>query len=149
MKTIEKNQRTRSLFWANPFDRFLRNDFTDFWDGDTPLDTIPSINISEEKDHYKIEMAAPGLKKEDFNIDVDGNIMTISCEKESEIKEGKEKEKYSRREYNYSAFSRSFTIPENANAEKTVAKYNDGILMLSMPKKTEVLKQKGQKIKVE
>src|SRR6202008_3173174 len=95
---------TRSLpSWYYPFDRFLRNDFVDFWNGDIS-ETIPSINITEDKENYKIEMAAPGLKKEDFNIDVEGNLLTISCEKKSEIKEGNDTDNYSRREYNYSSF---------------------------------------------
>src|SRR5688572_14518015 len=124
MSTLTKSNGTKSSLrrWNNPFDRFFRNDFMDMWNGDM-AETIPSINFTEEKNNYKVEMAAPGLKKEDFNIDVDGNLVTISCEKESETKDTKENGNYSRREYNYSSFSRSFTIPENADASKISAKY--------------------------
>lgn len=140
----------------NPSDWFFRNNFLDFFDDDNTSITIPSMNISEEKDQYKVEMAAPGLKKEDFNIEVEGNMVTISCEKESESKEKngeRENESnsnsYSRREYNYSRFSRSFTLPDYADSNRIAAKYNDGILKLSIPKKPEAQKNKNQKITVQ
>ena len=116
----------------------------DLWDGDTT--TMPSVNITEEKNNYKVEMAVPGLKREDFNVDVDNNVVTISCEKESKTKEGKEDSNYSRREYNYSCFSRSFSVPENADVNHIDAKYTDGILRLSIPK-TETKKSLTQKSK--
>jgi HSP20 family protein len=150
MTTLFKNpsRSTRSLSsWYHPLDRFLRNDF-DFWNNDS-ADTVPSINITEDKGNYKIEMAAPGLKKEDFNIDVEGNLLTISCEKKTETKEGNDSDNYSRREYNYSSFSRSLTLPEDIDGEKVNAKYIDGILNLTIPKKEDLQKNKSQKIKVE
>lgn len=152
MNTLTTNP-TRSLRtstnpWLNPFNRLFRNDFFDLWDEDN-LNTIPALNITEEKDNYKVELAAPGLRKEDFNIDIDGNLLTISCEKETETKEPKKGNGYSRREYNYSAFSRSFTLPEFAETNKIVAKYNDGILNLSIPKKPEAQKSMVHKIKVQ
>jgi HSP20 family protein len=94
---------------------------------------FPAVNISEHKDEYQVTLAAPGLKKEDFNIDVEGNMMTISSKKEHS-KEEKEK-KFTRREYSYSSFSRSFTLPEEINKEKIEAKYEDGVLHLSLPRK--------------
>jgi HSP20 family protein len=157
MTTVTKRNNGRSglLSMSSPFDRFFRNDFTDLWDKQIPA-TIPSINISEGKNNYKIEVAAPGLKKEEINIDVDGNLMTISSEKESETFDGKEgdgKEKeeqtYSRREYNYSSFSRSFTIPENADGENIKANYKDGVLNIEIPKKKENQQNNRQKIKIE
>lgn len=149
MKTLEKTStRDHGLSnWYRPLDRFFRNDFLNLWDGN--IDTIPSINISEEKDAYKIEVAAPGLKKEDFNIDVERNMLTISCEKETESKTGGEKDNYSRREYNYTSFSRSLSLPEHVDSSKITAKYNDGILVLSVPKREEEQRRLSQKIKVE
>ena len=76
---------------------------------------VPAVNITEQKDAYLVSVAAPGLKKADFNIDVEGNMLTISCEKE-ETKEEKDK-KFNRREYSYSSFSRSFTLPDEVNKE--------------------------------
>ncbi len=94
--------------------------------------TMPAVNIVETKEAFKVSMAAPGLKKEDFKVEVEDNLITISSEKE-EKKEEKEK-KYSRKEYNYSAFSRCFTLPKDVNKEKIVATYENGILNLELPK---------------
>src|SRR5487761_2531148 len=99
---------------------------------------IPAVNITEHKDDYMVSLAAPGLKKEDFNIDVDGNMLTISCEKE-EKKEEKEA-KYTRKEYSYSSFERSFTMPDGVNKDKIEARYENGLLKLSLPKKEEAKK---------
>jgi len=92
---------------------------------------VPAVNITEQKDDYLVSLAAPGLKKEDFKIDVDGNMLTISSEK-VENKEEKDK-RFTRKEYSYSSFSRSFTLPEEINKEKIEAKYEDGVLKISMP----------------
>jgi HSP20 family protein len=91
----------------------------------------------------------PGLKKDDFNINVDGNLITISCDKETETKESKDKNGYYRTEYNYSCFSRSFTLPDYADTNKITAKYNDGLLNLSIPKKPEAQQNMSKKIKVQ
>lgn len=100
--------------------------------------TVPAVNILENKEDYKVSLAVPGMKKEDFNIDVEGNMLSISCEKE-ENKEEKE-EQFTRKEYNYSSFSRSFTLPEGVNKEKIEAKYEDGVLKLVLPKREEAKK---------
>jgi HSP20 family protein len=90
--------------------------------------TVPAVNITDEKDE----------KKDDFRIDVEGNLLTISCEKE-EKKEEKEK-RHTRLEYNYTSFSRSFTLPEDVKQDKIEARYTDGVLHLSLPKKEEAKK---------
>ena len=100
--------------------------------------TVPAVNILENKNDYNVSLAVPGMKKEDFNIDVEGNMITISCERE-EDKEEKD-EQFTRKEYNYSSFSRSFTLPEGVNTEKIEAKYEDGVLKLMLPKKEEAKK---------
>ncbi len=100
--------------------------------------TTPAVNITEDKDDFKVSLAAPGMKKSDFNIDLQGNILTISAERE-EKKEEKE-ENYTRKEYNFSSFSRSFTLPDEVNKEKIEATYVDGVLNLSLPKKEEAKK---------
>lgn len=151
MKTLRKsNQHPHRSQWypTSPWNRFFRNDFLDLWDGDS-AETIPSINISEEKDFYEVEMAAPGMKKEDFNVDLEGNLLTISCEKETETANGEDKKnRYSRREYNYSSFSRSFTLPDVADTEKIDAKYADGILTLRIPKRADDQSKKNRRIDV-
>lgn len=97
--------------------------------------SMPAVNVAETKDDYNLSLAAPGLKKDDFKIDMDGSLLTISAEKEEE-KEEKEKN-YSRREYNYSSFKRTFTIPEDVNVDKIDATYTDGVLKVLLPKKEE------------
>jgi HSP20 family protein len=136
----------RSTSHISPFDDFFRKGFMDIWEPDQA--TVPSVNILENDKEYLVDLAVPGMKKEDFNIDVDGNLITVSCEKETETKEDG-KDNFARREYNYSSFSRTFTIPDNAMAENVKAKYADGILQLNIPKNTEAKKKGGQKIKVE
>jgi HSP20 family protein len=152
MANLVRNQNRRNypkLFWRSPMDRFFRNDWMDLW-GDDELQTIPSVNVTETDQHFMIELAAPGLKKEDFNIEVEGNVLMISSEKESEKKEGEEKEnKFFRREYSYSSFSRSFTLPDNADGDKISAKYEDGLLKLTIQKKPEEKAKNGYKVKIE
>ncbi|WP_143306409.1 Hsp20/alpha crystallin family protein [Chitinophaga vietnamensis] len=145
---------TQAVTKTNNFLPSLFDDFfkpwkewvTDFNGGRAlaPL-TVPAVNISEDKDSYKVSMACPGIKKEDLKIDVDGKVLTISAESE-ETKEEKEKT-YSRQEYNYSSFSRSFTLPETVQLDKIEAHYDDGVLKLKLPKKEEV-KQASQSMQV-
>ncbi len=99
---------------------------------------VPAVNIKDNTKDYLVSMAVPGMDKKDFNIDIDGNLLTISCEKE-ENKEEKET-RYSRKEYNYSSFSRSFTIPEDVLVDKIDASYENGLLKLILPKKEEAMK---------
>ena len=94
--------------------------------------SVPAVNITENDGRYNVSVAAPGMKKDDFKINLDGNVLTISAEKE-ETTEEKDKQ-YNRREYNYSSFSRSFTLPEEVKQDKIEAKYEDGVLNLVLPK---------------
>lgn len=94
---------------------------------------IPSVNITENNEEYAIQLAAPGLEKKDFKIEVENNMLTISSQKEQETKE--EKDNYRRREFSYQSFSRSFQLPENSQTDHIDAHYQDGILKLRLPKK--------------
>ena len=98
--------------------------------------TVPSVNIKENADAFNVEMAVPGFDKKDFKIALDHNVLTISSEKkvENETKEG---ERFTRHEYSYQSFSRSFTLPEAANGDKISAKYDNGILNVEIPKREE------------
>ncbi|MBL7747977.1 MAG: Hsp20/alpha crystallin family protein [Chitinophagaceae bacterium] len=107
---------------------------------------VPAVNITEHKDQYEVALAVPGMKKDDFKIDVEGNMLTISSEKE-ETKEEKEK-KFTRKEYNYSSFSRTFTLPEEINKEKIEAMYEDGVLKIALPRKEEARKPSAKHIAV-
>jgi HSP20 family protein len=93
-----------------------------------------------------LELAAPGMDKKDFKVNVENGTLTISAEKKEESKE--EKKNYTRREYSYSSFSRSFRLPENCTAEKIDAKYDNGILRVTLPKKQMTLSQPAKEIKV-
>lgn len=107
---------------------------------------IPAVNITETKDAFKVTLAAPGLKKDDFKIDIDGNMLTISCENE-ESKEDKEG-RFTRKEYNYSSFSRTFTLPDEVNKESVDATYIDGILTILLPCVQGIKKETVKKITV-
>ena len=129
----------RSELFPTFFDDFFRP-FND-WIGMGRSITTPAVNIAENKHHFEVTVAAPGLKKSDFNIDIAGDMLTISCEKEEkkEVKDEKD-ERYTRKEYNYSSFSRSFTLPDEVIKEKIEATYVDGVLHITLPK-TEVAKK--------
>ena len=98
--------------------------------------TLPAVNIKENADAFKVEMAVPGFDKKDFKINLDHNILTISSEKKVE-NEHKNGERYTCREYSYQSFSRSFTLPDAANGDKISAKYENGILNVEIPKREE------------
>jgi HSP20 family protein len=103
--------------------------------------TLPSVNIRETNDNFIVEMAAPGMTKDDFKIELDGNLLTISSEKEDRnaMKDG---EKYTRQEFSYQSFQRSFQLPKDVvDSDKIQAKYENGVLNLVVPKK-EHAKQK-------
>jgi HSP20 family protein len=100
------------------------------------MTTVPPVNIIEYEDNYVLSLAVPGLKKEDFTIALDGMMLTFSTEKEENREETEEK--FTRREYNFYAFSRSFTLPEDVKPELIEAKYEAGLLMIVLPRKEEV-----------
>jgi len=108
--------------------------------------TVPSVNVTEGTGAYKITMAAPGLKKDDFKINVEGNLITISAEKTEQKEEWEEK--YTRKEYNYTSFSRTFTLPENIKTDKIEAHYENGELTLALPKITEEKVTTNKKIQI-
>jgi len=111
--------------------------------------TLPAVNIKETENSYEVEMAAPGMRKEDFRIELDNNVLTISSEKSEESQDGDEKEKYSRREFSYQSFQRSFSLPkEVVDEDKIEAHYRDGVLRLSIPKKEKAKQKPPRKIQI-
>lgn len=97
---------------------------------------FPAVNIVETNDDYQVELNVPGRKKDDFKITVDKNVLTISFEKKEESKD--ENKKFIKREFTTQSFKRSFTLDEKINADDIDAKYEDGLLLLTLPKKEEV-----------
>jgi HSP20 family protein len=108
--------------------------------------TVPAVNIAEEKDLFSISMAVPGIKKEEIKINLENNILTISSETRKEEKE--EKKNYTRQEFSFSSFQRSFSLPEGVKTDTIDAKYKDGVLTVKIPKKEVKEEKKVQEIKV-
>lgn len=118
-------------FFNDVFDSILNDSFL----SDKLASRVPAVNIAETENEFNIELAAPGLKKENFKINLDKNVLTVSADKKVEnIEEGK---KFSKREYSYNSFTRSFTLPETADHGKIDAEYTDGILKLNIAKREE------------
>jgi len=110
--------------------------------------TLPAVNVRENDNEYYIDVAAPGLKKGDFNVSYDNGRLSISSEQKAEHEE-KDGEKVTRREFSYQAFQRSFSVPENTvNADKIVAKYDNGILHVTLPKREEAKPKPAREIKI-
>lgn len=120
---------------SNIFDDVFNRSISDVMGSDFSV-TVPSVNITEEKDNIKLELAAPGMDKNDFNISIDKDQLIISAEKEKQSEE-KEENKWTRKEFNFSSFKRSFHLGEDINIEKIDASYENGILKLVLPKKEE------------
>lgn len=97
--------------------------------------TAPAVNVVENENGFRVEVAAPGFQKADFKLNLEGNRLTISSEKEQ--KEDEKSEKYTRREFAYVSFQRTFTLPTSVDAEKIGATYQDGILVVELPRKEE------------
>lgn len=128
----------RSLFNLN---RLINSDFND------EMDLFPSINIKNLEKEFQIELAAPGLSKDDFKVTLDNGILNISAEVKEESEENKEE--YMRKEYSYHSFSRSLSLPENIDENKEVkAEYKDGVLKLKLHKMNDGKSKSAKTIKI-
>ena len=131
------------------FDRFFENDMFDWSNRNfsNTNTTLPAVNIKEDKDGFEVEMSAPGFEKGDFKIELNNSLLTISSEKkiENETKEGQH---FTRKEFSYQSFSRSFTLPETVEGEKIMAKYENGVLSVSIPKKEEAKPKPVKQIEI-
>lgn len=129
----------------NFFDTFFNNNLTDVIGSDNNV-TQPSVNVIETEDDFRIEVAAPGLTKEDFDVNIDKKVLTVSAETKQTETEGTEK--YTRREFSYSSFKRSFNLPDAVNEENIAAEYENGVLILSLPKREEAKPQPARQIEI-
>lgn len=130
---------TRQMLMPPVFDDFFRP-FSQWFDDSSLVRRVanmPAVNIRENGDHYQVSIAAPGLKKEDFHIDVENNTLTISSEKEEEEEQ---ETRFTRREYSYTAFSRSFGLPDDVKQDAIDAQYENGELRITLPRKEEAKK---------
>ncbi len=123
----------------NLFDRFFENDLFDWSNRNysNTNTTLPSVNIKEDSDGFEVEMAAPGFGKDDFKVELNNSVLTISSEKHTED-ETKEGQLFTRREFSYQSFCRSFSLPNTVESENISAKYDNGILKITIPKKEEI-----------
>jgi HSP20 family protein len=143
-------KRTNGLFPNVPsfFDDFFVKDLMGWSNTNSAYgSSLPAVNIKQDENNFEVEVAAPGFSKEDFKIEVENNVLTISSEKEEKNKDGKEG--YTRREFHYSSFKRTFTLPENqVEVDKVKASYNNGILQILLPKREEVKPKPARTIKI-
>ncbi|KIA85862.1 Hsp20/alpha crystallin family protein [Flavobacterium sp. AED] len=136
METLVK--RNSSLPTLNTFfDDFFTKDVFDWSDKNfaTIGSNLPSVNLKETDDKLEVDLAAPGMKKEDFKVEIDNNMLMISSEKEETKEESRKKDNYLRKEFNYQSFYRSFYLPEYIDESKVEASYKDGILHVAIAKK--------------
>jgi HSP20 family protein len=142
MKFKNSNDSETMPYFPSVFGSF----FNDFMNSDVVaknvFHSVPAVNISETPEKFTVELVAPGMNKQDFKLEVDNRVMTITAKKEEE--KNVENKRYTKREFSYSSFSRSFTLPETVSADSISAEYDKGILKVHLPKKEEA-KQKPVK----
>jgi len=131
------------------FDRFFDNDLFDWSTRNysNTNTTLPSVNIKESDEDFEVEVAAPGLNKNDFRIELNHDQLTVSSERENE-NESKDGQQFTLREFSYQSFSRTFTLPNTADSEKIGAKYENGILRIIIPKKEEARPRPARQIAI-
>lgn len=135
---FNKKPRTELAPFFTAFDDLFSRPFEEFLRDTGGAMSRPAVNVLERDDHFAIEVAAPGLRKEDFTVNVDKEVLTISAEREtSSGEENKENGRYTRREFAYTSFRRSFTLPESVDTDHIAAAYENGVLTLRLPKREE------------
>ena len=142
MNLIRKNN---DFLPSSFFDDFFRKDILS---NVMAEGTMPKVNIVEDDDSFSVEMAAPGMRKEDFQLELDNNTLTISSERTDENVEEKNGKNFTKREFSYQAFQRSFYLPNTVDSENIKAQYKDGILSLVIPKKEEAKKKPAKRIAI-
>lgn len=133
MALVKVNQ---SLFprFSNLWEDFLGSDITDLSDWETKF-TVPAVNIVEKPDKFLVSLAIPGMERSDFKINVDNGVLSVASEKEEKHEEKDTDSRFTRREFYYHSFKRSFTLPESVQADKIEATYENGILEIKLPKR--------------
>ncbi|TBO40457.1 Hsp20/alpha crystallin family protein [Pedobacter kyonggii] len=135
MTLVKFNPEKKNSTLLPGFNDIFESVLGDTFFSDRRINSLPAVNILESGEEYHIELAAPGLKKEDFKVSVERDMLTIST---GHYSENNTLEKtYNRREFSYSAFTRAFTLPESADVDRIQASYVDGVLKLALPKKEE------------
>lgn len=135
MTLVKFNNGQRRPVVAPRFTDVLDTIFNDSFMNGAQINRVPAVNIAEAENSFAIELAVPGLKKEDFKISIDKNVLSIAAEVKKE--ETAETKKYNKKEFSFASFTRSFTLPEVVDQAKIEAEYTDGILTLTLAKKEE------------
>lgn len=130
---------------SNMMESFFESEFPNLNRQDL-FKTPVLVNIKDTKESYRIEVAAPGFKKEDFNINVEGGLLIIKAE--SKVATETNEERFTRKEFNFSSFTRNFTLPKTIEVNKVAASYEDGILSVVLPKKEEAKETPKMEVKV-
>lgn len=144
MTLMKRNhRRTFPTIWDN----FFRDDWFDLRPS-TLSSTVPSVNVKEHTDGFELELAVPGMNKEDFKLNLDKNVLTISAEMHQSAEDSDDTQNYRRKEFSYQSFSRSFTLPDSVASDQIGATYIDGILSVSLPKKEEAKEMAPKVIEV-
>lgn len=131
--------------FSNLLESFFGRDLSDFVGRDF-ASTLPAVNVVETAENFTVEVAAPGLKKENFQINLNNNLLTIASKYEKTDEEVKGK--YTRREFGYASFQRSFTLPSTVDSNRIEASYKDGILYVHLPKKEEAKEKPVRQINI-
>ena len=131
------------------FDPMLGRDFFDLTNSSSTGTSIPTVNIKETKDEYKVEVAAPGMAKDDFKIELKSHLLTITSEKKTSHQTNESDGKYLRKEFSYQSFLRSFTLPISVDRDGIKAFYRDGVLYINLPKREEAREKPPKEIPIE
>lgn len=134
MTLVKWNNKTNNALLPG-FNDVFESIFNDTFFNDRMVTRVPAVNISETENNYHVELAAPGLKKDDFKLNLERNVLTISVEQSADHQDNHKN--YSKREYSYSSFVRSFTLPDSADDNKIDATYTDGVLRIDIAKREE------------
>lgn len=147
MSLIKRNE---ANWLPSVFDDMFK---TDWLGGTTNVNSIgtsiPAVNIFESDDNFMVAVAAPGKTKEEFNIELDNDVLTISSEEKQENETSDKKGRFTRKEFSYTNFKRAFSLPETVDSEKISAAYNSGVLEITLPKKEEAKVQPKRMIEIE
>ena len=135
MSLVKFNSDRKNNALMPGFNDIFENFFNDSMFNDRMISRVPAANISESAEEYHIELAAPGLKKDQFKLRVDDQVLSIAVEQQQENSENNRR--YNKREFSYTSFVRSFTLPESADDARISAEYSDGVLKIDVPKKEE------------
>lgn len=132
---------------------FMEDFFDDKWSGQgNGFDTgtkIPAVNIRESEEEFEIQVAAPGMEKKDFDLSIENNTLSISADRKSENEEKDAKGRFTKREFSFSSFKRSFSLPDSVNDEHIKARYENGILKVEIPKKEEARPRSPRQITID